>query len=393
MNPRRLHRAWPALATMALLALSAAAPAPLRTGPAPPSQATATCDPFSQSGAGASTYTFDAGSGLRQPLPVGMPIAACSLRANATGWNNANIRIVEWNPLVLAPDPQATALRTLFCNPSTMNYYTTNSLPRMDLVPPLITRSLPGVADPPSEHTAIEVTEAQYANSQSFVGYYAPEGDLTMPAAVTFGATLPLAGTHPVAAHALCDGSGTLEELRVVQSVKRTDSLAPAGLGEYVQRFRVPEAVEVRWVELAIQEADQYSFTPTTVSIVEADGYAEPPVTMPPALAEASLLHYFHYEPGPRWAAPVDFDQSVQLQPGRDYWISLRTAVAHKYRTHTLTASESAMFGYAIGEFHHREQSTHPWTLASGQALSFKLIGRSLDSPLSVPRARGSCSP
>src|SRR5262245_61886973 len=115
MIPRRLHRAWPALGTLALLALAAAGPAPVRTGPAPPSQAAATCDPFSQTGGGASTYSFSQGTGgIRQPIPDGMPLAVCSLSVAATGWNYARMAMLEWDPLTLAPDPQAIALRTAF---------------------------------------------------------------------------------------------------------------------------------------------------------------------------------------------------------------------------------------------------------------------------------------
>ena len=369
--------------------LSAAAPAPPRTGPAPPSQAAATCDPFSQSGGGASTYTFDAGSGLRQPLPQGLPVASCSLRANATGWNYADVRVVEWDPVTLTPDPQTVALRAVWCNPSAMNYYTTNSLPKLTFVPPIITRSLAGVADPPREQAAFEVTESPSAFPYTFVGYYEPEGDVAMPAAVTFGSTPGLAGSHPVSAFALCDGGVQLSELRVVQSVRRTDSTAPVGHDEYLQRFRVPEAVEVRWVELALDILEGLGPPPVTVSILDATSHAEPPQMLPPALIEAPLFNIFYYQPGPLWSASADFDQTVQLMPGRDYWLSLRSAKNYKYRTHTLTANEEQKFQYAIGAFHHRALSSDPWTLASNQVLSFKIVGRSLGSPLSVTPRTG----
>jgi len=390
MNPRTLHRAWPALATLALFALSAAAPPTNRTGPAPPSQAAAACDPFSQSGGGDAIYAFNVESGVRQPLPEAMPIAACSLRATATGWPSfASLRVVEWDPLTLAPDPQSVALRTAFCDPSDLQYYYNNSLPKLTFVPPIITASLPDVADPPSRQVAFEATQAPSIPNYVFVGYFAPDGDPAMPAASTYGKAASLSGAHPVTAYALCDGGGTLAGLRVLQCVRRTDSTAPLGEDQYLQRFRVPEAVEVRWVELAVDELAQASITPVTVAIMDATGLDEPPATLPVALAQASLQTSFYKQPGPRWAAPVDFDHAVQLQPGRDYWLSLTTAHSYKYRTHTVTATENAQFTYAIGAFHHRALANDPWTLGSGQALSFKLVGVSLGSPLSVAPRTG----
>lgn len=389
MNPRTPHRAWPALATLALFAVAAAAPALQRTGPAPPSQAAATCDPFSQSGGGSSTYVLDGEDGVLQPLPENMPVVSCSLRVAATGWTYARVQMVEWDPLTLAPDPLSIALRTVLCDPSAMNYYSTNAIPRLTFVPPIITRSLPGVADPPRSQVAFEATAFFSSWGYHFMGEYAPDGDPAMPAAVTYGSTGALPGAHPVAAFALCDGGGALADLRIVQSVRRTESIAPLGMDEYLQRFRVPEAVEVRWVELAIDQWDNRYLPPVRIGILAADGLAEPPSLLPAPLVEAPFQDFFHYEPGPRWAAPVDFDHTIQLLPGHDYWLSLQSARSYQYRTHTLTATEDEKFSYGIGAFHYRALTNDPWTLASGRALSFKIIGRSLGSPLSVAPRTG----
>jgi len=392
MNPRTIHRAWPALATLALFALAAAAPAPHRTGPAPPSQAAATCDPFSQSGPGASEHVFDFPSGIRQPLPPGIPVAACSVRVDGSGWTYANVNVYEWDPDALLPDAATCALRSAFCTPSDMNYYTSNRVPSQTFVPPIITRSLPGVADKPREHLVFEERPTNNFFHYSHKGFYQPEGDAGMPAAMTIGtggASVALPGTHPVMAYALCDGGEALEELRILQCVRRTDSGAPAGMYEYLQRFRVPEAVEVHWVELAANEGTPWPPSPTIVGIVDATGMAEPPATLPAAFAEAPFAAYFGDQTGPRWVAPADFDHTFELLPGRDYWLSVRNASAYLFRTHTLTATENAQFTYAIGAFHHRASTSGPWTLNAGQALSFKLIGRSQSSPLSVAPRTG----
>ena len=389
MNPRPLLRAWPALAASALFALVAAAPAPGGRGPAPPAQSAAACEPFSRAGGGDSTYGFAFGSGIRQPFPAGMPIALCSLQVQATGWNSANVRLVEWDPLAMAPDANAIALRTAFCGPSQLLYYTINSLPRFEYVPPVVTHSLAGVADPPRAQVALEVTQPSSSFIYSFSGHYAPDGDPGMPAARTYGATGELQGAHPVVAHALCDGGGTLADLRVVQAVNRADTPVSEAQEEFLQRFRVPEQVEVRWVEVALNERTPFYGAPLMVGIAEAAGPGDPGPTMPTPLVESGLVTGFYWQPGPRWAAPVDFDQVVTLFPNRDYWLTLRTAQDYTIHTHARTASESPEFQYAIRDFHHRALASDPWTPDPAHALSFKIVGTSAGAPGSVPPRAG----
>ncbi len=145
----------------------------------------------------------------------------------------------------------------------------------------------------------------------------------------------------------------------------------------------------MRWVELAVDSLiPPYLITPATVELVDATGQGEPPASLPAALAQASLQAGM-WGPGARWAGTLDFDHVVQLQPGREYWLSLTAAHSYKYRTHTLTATESAEFTYAIGAFHHRALANDPWTLGADQVLSFKLVGLSLGAPVSVAPRTG----
>jgi hypothetical protein len=405
-----IRRAWPALAVLALLALSAAAPAPGRSRPAPPAQAAATCDPFSQSGPGESIVAMHQDGGIRQPLPEGLAVAACSLRVHGTGWTSSNTKLIEWDPLALAPDASTIALRAAFCDPSDMNYYTTNTVPRQVFVPPVVVRSVSGVAEAPRTTVAMEILEPSSSFTYFLNGYYEPEGDPAMPAAVMFGPAGShgeLTGSHPVAAYALCAGDADLDALRVTQCVRTTDALVPGPSAELVQRFRVPEPVDLRWVELAVNGLAGSAATgasagspevgpnatnspptpPAIVGIVDATGLGDPPAIMPETLVESLFQAFFYKQPGPRWAAPLDFDRTVRLMPGRDYWLYVRSAAVYQFMARTLTGAEDANFVESIGAFHRRGLASDPWSRVPDQALAFKIVGVPT-APLAVtPRA------
>src|SRR5262245_4903044 len=394
-----LRRALPGLAALSLLVLAAASPAPRGARPAPPSPAAATCDPFSQTGPGDSFVALFNDAGIRQPFPAGLPVSACSLRVQGTGWSYANARMIEWDPIAMAPDPTTIALRAAFCDPSDLQAYTVNAVPRLTFVPPIVTQSLAGVAEAPRTTIAVEIKTAPYFANYPFQGYYAPEGDPAMPTASVFGPAGShgdIAGSHPVAAHALCAGDEDLATLRVAQSVRRVDAAAPAPSDELVQRFRVPEPVELRWVELAVNElavvapgsspgdAESRPVPPVIVGVADASAYSDPPATMPPTLVESGLTTFFYKQPGPRWASPLDFDQSIVLMPGRDYWLYLRSAAGYQFLSRALDGNESADFTSSIGAFHFRAHATDPWTAIPAQALAFKLVGAPT-APLSAP--------
>lgn len=398
MTARSLRRAWPAVAVCSLLVLAAAAPAPDGARPAPPSQAAALCDPYTQAGPGDSTVGFGHLNGIVQPLPDGITLAVCSLHVQGTGWGSVNVRMLEWDPVALAPDPGTIALRTAYCDPSDLNYYTDNSLQEQAFVPPIVSRSLPGVAEPPRTTLAMEVISQSYYN-YPFLGYYEPAGDPAMPSAfrvASDGSRTPISGAHPVVAHTLCDGGASFADLRVAQSVRRTDAQAPVA-AELVQRFRVPEPVDVRWLELAVSgvagsaSAEAPAMPdppPVTVGIIDATGLGDPPATMPAAMVEAMFYTYFYKQPGPRWASPLDFDHTIRLMPERDYWLYLRSAQGYQFLSRALTGGEDATFTSAIGAFHSRGLPIDPWSPVPDQALAFKIVGVPT-APLSVPPRAG----
>ncbi len=397
MRQRMIVRALPALAVLALLALAGAGPPPMM--PAPPPLFNYCTQP-TLAGGGSLTTILE-GSGVTQPLPVGMTVAACSLRAEANGWTDADLRIRECDPLTLAPDPSAIALRAERFDPSRMNYYVTNSVPAVRFVPPIVTRSLSGVAEPPRQTIAIEVRGGSPSPGYHVETFFDASGNSVMPAASLVaidGTRSPLPGAHPVIAHAICTGDADVQALRVAQSVRRTDATIPAGTQEIAQRFRVPEAVELRWIELAVASgpgstqagaALMPSAPNAVVGVVDGAVLGEPATTMPPTLVEALFGEFFYWEPAPRWASHVDFDHTITLQPGHDYWLYVRSGTFYQFLARTLTGGESADFSSRIGPMYARLLPTDAWGQVPSRALAFTIVGRPLPGlGVGAPRAR-----
>ncbi|MEQ1832103.1 MAG: T9SS type A sorting domain-containing protein [Candidatus Eisenbacteria bacterium] len=383
---RWFTRLLPALAVLALFALAANSPRQPGVGPAAPAfLQDGPCTQFVQSASGDSTYTFGVFSGISQPLLPDVAVAACSLSVQATGWSWLRLSLLDWDPLTLAPDPNTIALRTQVLNPSDLQYYTLNHTPRVNYLPPVVTQSLAGVADPPRTTVAAELQSPPTSFTTSyFEAPYDQTGDAELPVARSIpalgGPRLPLPGAHPVLAHAICDAGGDLQQLNVVQSVSRTDALLSSRPKEMAQRFRVPQRVELRWVELAVIPNDfQSPFwnEPTTVSIHDASA-AAPPLTLPAAFTSGLFMEYTDgsFENPARWAGDRGLDHTVVLEPGHDYWLHLNDARAMQYHARVLDGSEAPGFTDGIGGFFTRDTVTAAWVAQPTRALSFKLIGK-----------------
>src|SRR5215471_10038876 len=154
MNTRFVSRAIPSVLVIALLAL--AAPAPPGAGPAPPPQLQPPCTEFASAVAGDSTFAVLDGTGFEQALPAGMSVSACSLRVivypNAFG----KLELRDWDPATLAPDPDAIALRRTFFDGSSLIWTNGGMAPLRSFVPPVVTNSVPGVAEPPKPGVAMQ---------------------------------------------------------------------------------------------------------------------------------------------------------------------------------------------------------------------------------------------
>ena len=398
---RLVSRSVPVLAATALLCVAATRSAPPNMMPAPPP---GSCNgQYALTGPGANVFQYNGAAGFQQPLPDGLAMASCSLHVEGTGWTSSKMIAVEWDPLTLAPDPTTVALRSQWDNPSTMSYYTANAVPWFRFSTPIVTRSVAGVADPPRTTVAIRATPGGGYISSALELYYEPEGSQAFPAASTFsagGTVGTLEGTHPVSGHAIC-AAAELQPLRVAQSMRRTDISLVSEPEELLQRFRVPERVELRWIELAVAAGDtfaNYPYPPAgDVAILDAEGVLSPPAQMPAPLIQSTFeMYYFFwttqgYAPGPRWASHYPLDQTVVLEPGRDYWLHFRHAENYRMLCGTRPATESDAFQWGIGDFHTRARSTDPWSQVTGQALAFRIIGLPVE-PVGVqppPAPRG----
>ena len=395
MLVRATRRMLPALTVTALLCLAAAAPRrPGPSGvqmPSPPPVA-APCTDFSHTGGGDSAVAFAIGDGLIQPLPDGIAAVGCSLSVKSDNQNNTYLMtsIQEWDPATLAPDPETVALRTEDLNPSAFSVFNGYAVPWLAFVPPIITRAVLGVAEPPRPTVALRML----SYNSACVAHYQPEGDPDIgPAAmVSAGGTHgPLLGSHPVIGHAICSGDADLQYLRIVQSVRRTDATLADRPEELVQSFRVPERVELRWVELALAgtpappaavvSAPDMPAPSTVLAIVDPEGAPAPPATMPPSLIETAFTPvtfgtYYASSPTPRWASHLDFDHTITLLPGHDYWLYLRAATPYTFLARTLTGDEGGDFTAGVGPLHQRAAATDPWTPVSATVLAFKIVGR-----------------
>ncbi len=378
-------RIVPALAALVILALAANAPRTARLGPAPPTYLqSGPCTQFVQSAPGDSLYVFGLSTGVSQPLVAGVAVAACSVSVQLNGWGWLRLTLADWDPLALMQDPHTIALRTQLLNPSDLQYYTLNRMPRVNFIPPVVTHSLSGLADAPRPGITAEVTAPSSSYSTSYQSSYAFAGSNDLPLARSVpsaGSARPvLPGPHPVLAHAICDAGGDLQQLSIVQAVSRTDEVLAGRPRELVQHFRVPQRVELRWIEFAVVPNDYqwpYYLDATSVSIHDASA-AEPPSQLPAAYTSAFFMAYTDGSGvnTPHWAGDLGLNHVMVLEPGHDYWLHLNDARAMQYHARVLDGSESPEFVSDIGGLFTRDTVTAAWSAQPARALSFKLIGK-----------------
>jgi len=392
MNTRFVSRAIPGLFVIAMLALAAAAPGHDVAGPAPPPQLQPPCDEFASAVTGDSTFMVANGTGIEQALPAGMSVAACSLRVQLGVYTFGRLELRDWDPTTLAPDPDAIALRRAFFDGSSL-WYARGWIPRAKFVPPVVTSSVPGVAEPPKPSVAMQIFGSSWYTD--IAAQFTPDGPATLPTAATVnadGSREPLPGPHPVLAHAVCAGDSDLSTLRIVQAVSRTDVKPFPSPREFAQRFRVPQQVELRWIELAM--AGFISFGGTyndpgvhqspILAVVDGGAMPQPVPDMPPPLVEApvdlNLLSSTSFA-GPIWGSHLDFDRTVTLEPDHDYWIYVREAATSTFMNRRLRGDEPPAFAAGIGPYFCRADSVGEWTQAADQVLSFRIVAHPTAPP------------
>jgi len=384
-------RALPALLVGVLLVLAVLAPsrrAGARSGPETIAAYYPGCDYVLQQGGGGGTLYFGpAGWGITQPLNVVGNVAACSLGLQPPPYSAGWLQVFEWDPLTLAPDPTTVALRSRAFTASELQY---NHV-RADFNPPIVTRPVPHLADPPRTTIAFDYRVTSPYNGQTV--YYEGDGAPTTPGALQYpsgGSRTALPGPHPVLSHAVCGGDALLQSLYLVQSVMTTDIVMEMSNNELMQRFRVPVPALLHWVEVAFGQIQYfYPYNPGTIAILDAQGQSAPPPSLPGSLVEA----YFSQNgvSSPFWGSHFDFDHLITLEPNHDYWLLARTNFQHGLYARFLTGGESADFTSNIGPFFRRANQDPNWLPVPDKALCFRLVGYPLEA-ISVPSAAQSPS-
>jgi hypothetical protein len=256
----------------------------------------------------------------------------------------------------------------------------------------VVLSSVPDVGEPPKPQVAMELVEEWSGGARA---YFTPEGPVELPVAARVnadGSREPLPGPHPVLAHAVCAGNSDLATLRIVQAVSRTDVKPFPSPREFAQRFRVPQQVELRWVELAM--AGFISFGGTyndpgvrqspILAIVDGESMPQPVPDMPPPLVEApvdlNLLSSTSFA-GPIWGSHLDFDRTVTLEPDHDYWIYVREAATSTFMNRRIRGDEPPAFTAGIGPYFCRADSVGEWNQAVDQVLAFRIVAHPTAPP------------
>jgi hypothetical protein len=329
------------------------------------------CDSLLQQHAGTTTLSFGPGAGVTQPVLAPGNFPACSVRMVPEIYSSkyGRVDVLQWDPVALAPDPTTVALRTVAFSLSSYA-----DPVRANLSPPVVTRMVAGLADPPRS----AATAADVVSGFTMTTYDDPNAAPGDPVAFTHaigGAYTPLPGSHPVLAHGVCGGDAFLQGQCLTQCVKTTDAATDTGTTyELVQRFRVPQTMSLSWVELAFgTRSSGGNTTPGLIGILDANDQPAPPVSLPPSLVDALFSNCDLQTPV--WASHYQFDHTITLVAGHDYWLLARVAHAYSVYERVLTGSEGSAFTSAIGPLFSRGGAADDWNVVAGRALSFRMIG------------------
>jgi hypothetical protein len=369
-----ISRWLPPIATLALLLFALLTPA-RRVGAGGGPRADAlfipSCDLLLEESGSSATFGFKGPAGVTQPFHFAANVASCSLGLEKLYYAPGTLSIVKWDPATLTPASETVALRSTYFNASEME----RSAVAAFFDPPVILREDDAVAEGFGSDLAIQF-QGQ-ANDE--IAHYAPDGAPDLPVARSFASSpstpqSPLPGTHPVLDHRLCGGNSTLQELAVVQSVTRCDSVVAGGtLYEAAQRFQIPAATKVDWIEFVAKAgptAGQFG----VLAIYDAVELSEPPVSWPASVASAYVYPNTFASTPVTWETHLDFDHEFALVPNHDYWLVFRTFGNFAVNVRRRTGTEGAGFG-RIGPLRIRSTGISPWEPVPNMNLDFRIIG------------------
>lgn len=384
-HARWILRSVPSLLALGLLAFALlGATDPNAPRPVPDALVYPNCTAMLQSSTFDGHVTMPFGSAALQPIGAFGNVAACSLSVYSyTSGSSAQMAVVGWNPATLAPDPTTVALRTTSLNASAISYGWT----KLTCSPPLVLKSLATVADPPPAHVAIRYDVSSYSFSTQMLNTIA-DAPANVPTGWIFTPTrTALPGARGAFAHAVCGGDALLQSLAVAQGVSRCDGLFPSTTGAIAQRFRVSVPTQLYWVELAFGVPTVQSGQYGSLSILDAQGAAEPPTDLTHAIVTGVFPSG---QLVPQWASHYDFDRSITLLPDHDYWLWVAINAHFLLYGRTLDGSEAASFAGRVGECWTRPAGGTAFTLDLAHALDFKIVGYPigvLEAPPATPVA------
>jgi hypothetical protein len=371
-------RLLPAAASLAAVLFAAAAPAQRAREAAPASVINTGCSPSALAGTN-SAFNIPTGSGVIQPFDGMLPLASCSLAVSYPYYSNGRLTVVEWDPLALAPDPTAVALRTRGYNSSELQY---NHV-RANFTPPIVTEAVAGVAATTRNTLALDYVVTDNLNSQS-INYWV-DGSIDMPSAFSHpssGAPVPMPGPHPVLGATFCPGEYTAD-LRVLQSVAGPSVMLGFGPYEYLQQFRVPERCELQWIEIAFgYNSNVYPLPVGLMGIVDGASMPDPITALPTPIFQADF--YTYGVTNSVWGTHSQTAAPITLEPNHDYWLLVRAESAYPLHAWSKTGAESEDFRTRIGPLYSRQTPAGVWAPRPGLALLFRLLGERSPVPLSV---------
>lgn len=339
---------------------------------------------------GESVFAVNTTFAVEQPLPTIGHVAACSLGMEPPSYAIASLDLIQWDPVTMAPDPTTVTLRTFAFNGSELMY----NHARADYATPLVVRTIPRVAEPPRSTVAVRFSAQSFLRNL-YVNYdetgspdYGPANQLVLPSS-----RAPLPGAHPVLSIGVCSGDEAQQSLRVVQSVMRTDYVLDTTTYQIAQRFRVPVATTVRWVELAASAGPYRDpLELGRIAILEGQNMPTPSTQLPTPLVEATMSttdFYSTYSGSRAWFTHFAFDHTIALLPEHDYWIVARGDHDYSFLMRNLTGTESVDFVSGVGPAYPRAVPNAPFAQVENKVLSFRVIGEPLlavDAPTVVPR-------
>ncbi len=378
--PRPLARILPALAVLALLALALLGPARnVRAGRNDPAEVEylyyPQCTNVFQGGVGDGTpYDILGGEGITQPLGSPQNFASTIVPQTTGGYADLRYRLVYWDPVNLVPSAGQLQLRS---RSYTATYYAID-YSRQDLFPPVITRALTSVAEPPPAQVALEETMSIGITGVRTLTLVADDPGTAPPALRIHpdGSRTVLPGAHPAFSYQLCGGDALLQSLRVVQSVMKPDQMLDPDVSEYIQKFNIPVDATVRWIELAFGAQPPYGeLSWGRVQIFDASGQSSPPFAFGTPLLDAQISVAAWYTPGGQWDTHLDLTSFPTLTAHHDYWLVVNPVRDYWFYSKTLQGNEGWNFVGSIGGLWRRDIDYAPAAAIAGRALDFRIIG------------------